>query len=157
MPFYRSDLIRTKDIYSFMPAILCSPSHRLSKTKSVHLKDLNNEKIAIPIDIGTFYPKLISALAKTETTVAFKQTGYSLESHQKFIESGGLIFIKPDPRLEVLYPDMKTIMVADKSLESKISLMTKDSSSPKAKILTSFASSLSDEIAKRKQLKVESH
>ena len=157
IPFEGSDLIRVKDIYRFMPSILCSPRHRFSKVESVSIKDLEDERVAMPIDIGTFYPKLKATLDEDKVNITLKETGYNLESHQEFIESGGLIFIKPDPRLKALYSDALYITISDRRLESSISLITDNPGSPKTRILASFASSLSDEIAKRKQLKVGSH
>ncbi len=150
------DLVLIESIYSFKPSIICSSEHKISRSESTHLKNLEGERVAIPIDVGFFYPKLLKALKQSGVKVSFEESGFDLESHKKFIESGGLIFTRPDPRLNKLYPDAKIIRVNDKSLEINVSMVSKNPDSPETKILAKFASSLSEEIAKRRQLKVGS-
>lgn len=155
MPAKSSSLVLVENIYSFNPSVLCSPKHKISCSKSTYLKNLEGERVAIPIDLGFFYPKLLAALEQSCVKVHFEESGFDLDSHRKFINSGGLVFTRPDPRLNKLYPDTRIIRVNDKSLEINVSMVSKNASSPETKILAKFASSLSEEIAKRRQLKVE--
>lgn len=77
---------------SFRPYVTLSMHHHLITRDRISLEDLSNECVSQPMDIRFFYKSLIELFDKSGIMPpTFSIVNSSLESHEVFMQTGGLI------------------------------------------------------------------